>query len=100
MQIGGWLLKPALKEHLVKRMDYSEYGGALLLGIRGGLIICHGSSKSWAIRNAIKLAKDVAKTDLHEIIAEALKKIEKNDEFVSSIVPIGDGLLLVRRANG
>lgn len=79
-KIGGWLLKPALKEHLVKRMDYSEYGGALLLGIRGGLIICHGSSKSWAIRNAIKLAKDVAKTDLHEIIAEALKKIEKNDE--------------------
>ena len=33
-------------------------------------------------------------------LREFLEKIEKNDGFISSIVPIGDGLLLVRRANG
>lgn len=79
-KLGALLLKPALKEYLMKRMDYAEYGGAPLLGIRGGLIICHGSSKSWAIRNAIKLAIDVAKGNLHEIIVKALDKMGKQNE--------------------
>ena len=45
-KIGALLLAPALKKYLAKPMDYAEYGGAPLLGINGGLIICHGASKA------------------------------------------------------
>lgn len=48
---------------LFKRVDYSEYGGAPLLGIRGVSIIAHGRSKAPAMRNAIKIAAQAAKAD-------------------------------------
>ncbi|MGI6224709.1 MAG: phosphate acyltransferase PlsX [Peptococcales bacterium] len=54
-KMGGALMLPAL-QGLKKRMDYSEYGGAPLLGIDGISVICHGSSKAKAIHNAIKVA--------------------------------------------
>lgn len=54
-KMGAGLMLPALKG-MKKRMDYSEYGGAPLLGVDGISIICHGSSKSKAIRNAIRVA--------------------------------------------
>ena len=41
-----------------KRVDYSEYGGAPLLGVRGVCIICHGRSNANAIKNAIRVAKE------------------------------------------
>ncbi len=41
-----------------KRLDYSEYGGAPLLGVRGGCIICHGRSNANAIKNAIRVAAE------------------------------------------
>lgn len=46
---------PAMNR-VLKRLDYSEYGGAPLLGVRGIAIICHGSSPARAIKNAIHLA--------------------------------------------
>jgi glycerol-3-phosphate acyltransferase PlsX len=48
---------------LFKRVDYSEYGGAPLLGIRGVSIIAHGRSKAPAMRNAIRVAAQAAKAD-------------------------------------
>lgn len=54
-KLGAGLMLPALKG-MKKRMDYSEYGGAPLLGVDGISIICHGSSKSKAIHNAIRVA--------------------------------------------
>jgi glycerol-3-phosphate acyltransferase PlsX len=54
-------------------MDYSEYGGALLLGIDGGVIKCHGSSKAKAITNAIKQAYEFTKNDTIETIRKQLK---------------------------
>lgn len=62
-KIGAFLLKPAFKG-LKKRMDYSEYGGAPLLGIKNVSIICHGSSKAPAITNAIYAAVDCLRKDL------------------------------------
>lgn len=53
--IGGILMKPAFVR-LKKRGDYSESGGAPLLGINGVCIICHGSSSPKAISNALFLA--------------------------------------------
>ncbi len=47
-----------------KRVDYSEIGGAPLLGIKGVAIICHGSSSPKAVRNAIAVAHNLASLDL------------------------------------
>ena len=45
-------------------LDYSEYGGAPLLGVRGVSIICHGRSSPNAIRNAIKVASEATQHHL------------------------------------
>ena len=63
----------ALKD-LLKRVDYSEYGGAPLLGIDGTCIICHGISNSKAIFNAIKVAVDSVRKNINEKISEEMKK--------------------------
>ncbi|MBN2180778.1 MAG: phosphate acyltransferase PlsX [Sedimentisphaerales bacterium] len=48
--------KPVMMR-IYKKYDYNEYGGALLLGINGTALICHGSSKSRTIKNAILASK-------------------------------------------
>lgn len=55
-KIGALLLKPGLI-NIKNMMDYDEHGGAPLLGINGGIIKAHGSSKARAIENAIRQAK-------------------------------------------
>jgi glycerol-3-phosphate acyltransferase PlsX len=56
---------------LMQRYDYSEYGGAPLLGIDGICIICHGASGAPAIRNAIKVAATFAHDHINaQIVAE------------------------------
>ena len=54
---------------LRKRADYSEVGGAPLLGVNGIVIICHGSSRVHTIRNAIKHAQECAEQKLNEKIS-------------------------------
>jgi glycerol-3-phosphate acyltransferase PlsX len=54
----------------VKRMDYSEYGGACLLGVNGNVIIAHGRSQAKAIKNAIGLAKVTAERNIAQRILE------------------------------
>jgi len=63
-RIGAWVAKPALLK-LRKKTDYNEYGGALLLGIKGTCVISHGSSKALAIKNAIKVAKESVEKDVN-----------------------------------
>jgi glycerol-3-phosphate acyltransferase PlsX len=46
-----------------KVFDYSEYGGAPLLGINGNCVISHGKSSAKAINNAIKIAVDMVGSD-------------------------------------
>ncbi|HBK28011.1 MAG TPA: phosphate acyltransferase PlsX [Dialister sp.] len=75
-KIGGLLLKPALKKYMVKRLDYAEYGGAPLLGIKGGLLICHGASNAKAIKNAIHMAEDVCREHLDQIVMDTLKQMK------------------------
>lgn len=58
-----------------KQMDYSEYGGAPLLGINGVVIIGHGRSDAKAIKNAIRVAKEEVERKFNEKIIEALKVI-------------------------
>jgi glycerol-3-phosphate acyltransferase PlsX len=63
-KIGALIAKPALMK-LKKKTDYNEYGGALLLGIKGTCVISHGSSKAVAIKNAIKVAKESVEKDVN-----------------------------------
>jgi phosphate acyltransferase len=58
-RVGALLARSAFDD-LKKRMDYSEYGGAPLLGVKGGCIVCHGRSNAKAIKNAIRVACDFA----------------------------------------
>lgn len=75
-KIGYLMIKPALK-NFKKRTDYSEYGGAPLLGINGTSIVCHGRSTSMALKNAIRVAIEISKQRVHEKIADSLMKYYK-----------------------
>jgi len=69
--MGYALTKKALKR-FKKRVDYAEYGGAPLLGIKGVAIICHGRSGARAIKNAIKAANDLSMVDLSSHLERSL----------------------------
>lgn len=58
---------------LKKKMDYSEYGGAPLLGVDGRCIISHGSSTAKAIKNAVRVAADFVSQDVNKHIVEELE---------------------------
>ena len=72
-KIGFLLMKRHLKR-LYKQVDYSEYGGAPLLGLNGVCIIGHGRSNSNAVRNAIRLARDFVINHVQDRIREELAK--------------------------
>ena len=57
-----------------KRVDYAEYGGAPLLGINGIGIICHGSSSSVAICNAIGEAANMVEKRVNDSITQSLQQ--------------------------
>ncbi|HHN63918.1 MAG TPA: phosphate--acyl-ACP acyltransferase, partial [Nitrospirae bacterium] len=67
------LIKPAIK-NFKKKTDYSEYGGAPLMGINGTCIISHGRSTAKAIRNALKVANKFAKEGFKDIIIKELTR--------------------------
>ena len=54
----------------MKNMDYSEFGGACLLGVRGNVIISHGRSKAKAIKNAIGIANRTAERGIAQALSE------------------------------
>lgn len=77
---GGWLARigaalalPALKG-LKQKLDYAEYGGAPLLGVNGGFIICHGSSKAKAIKNAIRVGREFTEKRVVDHIRENIAR--------------------------
>jgi glycerol-3-phosphate acyltransferase PlsX len=74
---GAYLARPALKR-LKAKMDYAEYGGAPLLGLKGLTIISHGSSDARAIHNAIRAARESLEQDVVGKIA-ALAQAAPND---------------------
>jgi len=80
-KIGFLLMKRHLKK-LYKRVDYSEYGGAQLLGINGVCIIGHGRSNVMAVKNAIKMAKDFVKNRVQEKIQAEISPLSEEVERV------------------
>jgi glycerol-3-phosphate acyltransferase PlsX len=71
-KVGAKLVLPAFARFR-KRVDYTEMGGAPLLGIDGAAIICHGESPVKAIKNAVRVAAEWAKAGLNEHIKAALE---------------------------
>ncbi len=61
-KLGALLSFPVFK-YLKTKMDHSEYGGALLVGLNGISVISHGRSNSYAMKNAIKVAAKIAQSD-------------------------------------
>ena len=77
-KILAMLMKPALKR-FKKRMDYSEYGGALLLGIKKPMIKCHGTANAKIVKYTLKQAENFAKNNVVESIEKVIME-EKNKE--------------------
>jgi glycerol-3-phosphate acyltransferase PlsX len=71
--------KPVMKK-IYHKHDWQEYGGAPLLGVGGYCLICHGRSDSRAIKNAIRVGKQLVKSGVNE------KIIEK----VAESIPVGE----------
>src|SRR5512135_3518771 len=78
-KLGYLMMRPAFRA-LKRRIDYAEYGGAPLIGIDGISIISHGRSSDRAIMNAIRVASELARSDVNKHIRE---DIEKNMELVA-----------------
>jgi glycerol-3-phosphate acyltransferase PlsX len=70
----GYVLSKSAYTDFKKRVDYSEIGGAPLLGVKGVCIICHGRSNANAIRNAIRIAADFASSNMNQRIEEELRR--------------------------
>ena len=70
-QVGAMLTRQAFVD-FKKRLDYSEYGGAPLLGVKGVCIISHGSSNANAIKNAIRVASEFATSQMNRVIEKEL----------------------------
>ena len=68
----GYVLSRRAFRHFRKLMDYSEYGGAPLLGVKGICIICHGRSNPNAIKNAVRVAAEFAEGGVNEKIEREL----------------------------
>jgi glycerol-3-phosphate acyltransferase PlsX len=71
-KLGAALAMPAFARFR-RRVDYTEMGGAPLLGIDGAAVICHGASPVKAIKNAVRVAGEWAKAGLNEHIKAALE---------------------------
>lgn len=73
-QVGYILARKAFQQ-FKKRLDYSEYGGAPLLGIKGIGIVCHGRSNANAIKNAIRVAHEFCEHRVNEAIEREFEKL-------------------------
>jgi phosphate acyltransferase len=73
---GAVLAKPAFR-NIKKRLDYSEHGGAPLLGVRKIVVIGHGSSNARAIRNAIRSVKEFSENRAAERIEKGIAETNR-----------------------
>jgi glycerol-3-phosphate acyltransferase PlsX len=71
----GYVLSRSAYEEFRRKIDYSEYGGAPLLGVRGIAIIGHGRSNANAIKNAVRVAAELAHARVNERIERELSSL-------------------------
>jgi len=82
-QFGFLLAMPAIRK-FKKRVDYSEYGGAPLLGLNGACIIGHGKSNAKAIKNAIRVASEFFSHNVNAHIEQNLENIKLKQETLNN----------------
>jgi phosphate acyltransferase len=80
----GYLLSRSAFAEFKKRFDYSEYGGAPLLGVKGACIITHGSSNGNAIKNAIRVTAEFAQRNINAAIEKELAAIQVHTALSST----------------
>jgi phosphate acyltransferase len=94
-QVGFMLSRQAFVD-FKKRLDYSEYGGAPLLGVKGVCIISHGSSNANAIKNAVRVASEFANSRMNHVIeqqiAAASAQLENHNGKAALASHAGGGL--------
>ncbi|QKS71471.1 phosphate acyltransferase PlsX [Paenalkalicoccus suaedae] len=78
-KLAAGLLRPSFKK-IKNKMDYSEYGGAGLFGLKAPVIKAHGSSDSQAFFSAIRQAKVMHEEDVIPLIEESINKLPKREE--------------------
>ncbi len=76
----GFLLSRDAFRRFKQRLDYSEYGGAPLLGVKGCVIICHGRSSAKAIKNAIRFAAEFSRRNLAQKIQAQIAELHAREE--------------------
>lgn len=81
----GYLLSKEAFDEFRKRVDYSEYGGAPLLGVKGVCLICHGRSNANAIKNAIRVAAELARGRLNTRIEQSLHESLEELKIAGSV---------------
>src|SRR5687767_11010027 len=86
-KFGALLLKSAFDD-LKKRMDYSEYGGAPLLGVNGGCIISHGRSNAKAIKNAVRVGRDFTMNQVDAKIREKIRDLHTREHDAGLLVEL------------
>jgi glycerol-3-phosphate acyltransferase PlsX len=86
--VGGLLAREALGA-IKKRTDWRETGGAPLVGVNGVALITHGRSDALAIENAVRRAREVARTHFTEDLAEAVAPSEALLEEAAGASPTG-----------
>ncbi len=74
----AYLLARDVVDGIKKKLDYSEYGGAPLLGVNGVVIIGHGRSSAKAIKNAVRLAHEFAQDGLPKLL---IRNLEENQDL-------------------
>lgn len=75
----GFLLSRTAFRSFKSRLDYSEYGGAPMLGVKGCVIICHGRSSAKAVKNAIRFASEFARRSLAEKIQTSIAELHSRE---------------------
>jgi glycerol-3-phosphate acyltransferase PlsX len=75
-KVGAMLAKPAF-DAVKRRLDYREYGGAPLLGVDGVVLVGHGRSDAWAIRNGIRMTAQTIENGVLEAIKQGLERYER-----------------------
>ena len=68
----GYLLSRGAFQRFRKRIDYAEYGGMPLLGVKGSAIICHGRSSAKAIKNAVRAAAEMIESRVNDRIQDVM----------------------------
>jgi len=63
-------LKPSIRD-VIEQLDYSEYGGAFLLGVKGNVVIAHGRSDAKAIKNAVSVARQMVEKNVLQAVSES-----------------------------